>query len=161
MKLSIPATITLDFPAQKVWAIVAHDFENIGHWASQIPKSTPNREAAPIDGAPISGRVCETNVPGFSAISESFTYYNEEEMRFKYEVTNGLPIFMQAATNDWQVRSVDENRSELEINGEVTLKPWAFFLFPMFKMQLSRTGKLLLEELQHYIQHGEPHPRVR
>jgi len=160
MHTQIKGKVTVNAPAEKVWQIVAHDFEHIGQWASAIPTSFVNTNAPAVDGAAVGGRVCTNSVAGFDDIHETFTYYDEAAMKFGYAATDGLPGFMEAAENNWSVKPVNANKCTVEARGEVDVKAFpGLFMFPFLKWQMGRIGKQTMEELKYFAEHGQPHPR--
>lgn len=161
MKLEIGGPFIVEASAERVWQILAHEYEHIGRWASAISHSVAVEaaEGAP-DGAPICGRVCGNSVAGFGDITETFTYYDEATMRFGYAATEGLPRFVKSATNNWSVRRLDDNHSEVTALGEIEL-PWfpGVLLAPLLKWQMGRLGQQTTEEFKYYVENGRPHPR--
>src|SRR5919198_3597574 len=122
MRIHLNNQMTISAPAQKVWRVLAHEFANIGQWVSAIPHSQAVTDVPAPDGAQVAGRVCATAVPGFDAVREQFTYYDEQAMRFAYQATDGRPFFIKRAENHLAVRSlgpetsVVESRAELDVS---------------------------------------------
>jgi hypothetical protein len=160
MHIHLNDHFTINASAKKVWRVLAHDFSNIGQWASAIPTSKAVAELPVPEGAEVGGRVCSTAVPGFRDIQESFISYDEQSMSFAYQATEGRPWFLKHAENHWVVRSLGPDTSLVETRAEtdVSLFP-GFFLVPLFKIQMSRIGTQSLEELKYYVEHDQPHPR--
>ncbi|MEM7348638.1 MAG: SRPBCC family protein [Chloroflexota bacterium] len=157
MKLS--QDLTINAPVDRVWGIVAHDFDKIGEWASGVAHSTTNAEAVIPDGASVGGRVC--SVPGFGDIHETFTAYDEEGKTFTYDAT-GLPFFVRRAENGWTIKAVGANRTRVSFSADMTLMPVIGTLMgiPM-KSQMTKLLKNAVEELKHYAETGEIHPRKK
>jgi hypothetical protein len=152
--------MVMNTPATKVWRVLAHEFDTIGHWASAIPASHGLSDIPAPSGAPVGARVCATAVPGFGKIEETFTSYDENAMRFSYEATEGLPWFIKHAENHWRVRSLGPATSEVEAWAEVEVSLFpGVVLAPLMKLQLSRTGAQTFEELQYYVERDQVHPR--
>jgi hypothetical protein len=152
--------ILINAPATKVWRILAHEFDTIGDWASAIPTSQGIAELPAPPGAPVGARVCSTAVPGFGQIRETFTSYDDQGMSFSYEATEGRPWFIKHAENHWVVRSLGPSTSEVEARAEVEVSLFpGVFLAPLMRFQLGRTGIQTFEELKHYVERGQVHPR--
>ena len=160
MQIEIKGQTVIDAPASKVWGVLAHDFANIGRWATIIPDSRPDTTVSAPEGAPVGARVCSNSVPGFGDVREEFLTYDEEGKRFSYKATDGLPLFIESAVNNWSVRSVGPNRSVVEARGKVQMRliP-GLFLAPFMKLQLGRSAAQVGEELKYFIEQGHPHPR--
>jgi hypothetical protein len=152
--------ILIHAPATKVWCVLAHEFDTIGHWASAIPASQGIAELPAPPGAKVGSRVCSTAVLGFRQIREMFTSYDDAGMRFTYEATEGRPWFIKHAENHWVVRSLGSSTSEVEARAEVKVS-WfpGVFLAPLMKLQLGRTGVQTFEELKYYVERDQVHPR--
>src|SRR5262245_52421075 len=105
-------------------------------------------------------RVCATAVPGFDAVREQFTYYDEQAMHFAYQATDGHPFFIKRAENHLAVRSLGPETSIVESRAEVELSlvP-GVFLAPLLKFLMGRVAAQFFEELKYYVEHDQPHPR--
>ncbi|MEM8862159.1 MAG: SRPBCC family protein [Chloroflexota bacterium] len=157
MKLS--SILKINAPADRVWQVIAHDFANISHWASGVPKSTVNVSAAALDGATVGGRTCD--VPGFGKVNETFTAYNEAAKSFTYEAEGG-PFFLRSAHNSWQVSPLNEHETEVSLAAELVLMPvFRTLMAPILRRQLNKIVAETTEELKYYVETGEIHPRKR
>ena len=160
MHLHFSNQITINAPATKVWRVLAHEFASIGQWVSAIPHSQAVTDIPAPDGAQVAGRVCATALPGFDAVREQFTYYDEQAMRFAYQATDGRPFFIKRAENHLAVRSLGPETSMVESRAEldVSLFP-GVFLAPLLKLLIGRVAAQFSEELKYYVEHDQPHPR--
>ncbi len=157
MKTKINGEITLNVSAAKAWQILAHEFEHIERWASAIAASGVNSETIIPAGAEVGGRVC--TAPGFGDIQETFTYFDEEQMRYGYRAS-GLPWFLTKAENNWSVRALSADRCVAQAQAEMELLflP-GLLILPIFKVQMRRLVNETMEELKYYAEQGQPHPR--
>jgi Polyketide cyclase / dehydrase and lipid transport len=160
MRIHLNNQMTISAPAQKVWRVLAHEFASIGQWVSAIPHSQAVTDVPAPDGAEVAGRVCATAVPGFAAVREQFTSYDEQAMRFAYQATEGRPFFIKRAENHLAVRSLGPETSIVESRAEldVSLFP-GVFLAPLLKLLTGRVAAQFFEELKYYVEHDQPHPR--
>ncbi|HFE66031.1 MAG TPA: SRPBCC family protein [Chloroflexi bacterium] len=115
MHLQLKGKIEINAPADKVWQVIAHNYGDIGQWAVMIPASSAITDIPALDGAPVAGRVCSAQ--GFGDVREQFTYYDEQAKRFGYIAVEGLPSFMSRAENNWSVRSLGPEKSEVAMRG--------------------------------------------
>ena len=160
MHMQLHDQITINAAANTVWRTLAHDFANIGQWASAIPSSSANADLPVPEGAEVGGRVCSTAVPVFGDVEESLTSYDEQSMRFAYQATKGRPWFLKHAENYWSVRALGPHTTLVETRAEIAINTFpGFFLVPLLNYQMSRIGARTLEELKYYVEHDQPHPR--
>lgn len=160
MKLTFPAVMTIDAPAATVWRVIAHEFAEIGKWATAIPSSTPLDDFPAPTTAPVGGRACSAAVPGFRTVHEQFTEYDEANMRFRYRAVAGLPTLIRQAENIWSVQPLTADSTRIEICSELELnRVVGWCLGPILQWQINRIGKATLEELKYFIEEGQPHPR--
>lgn len=166
MHIQITTSVVINAPTGKVWKVIAHEFGDIGQWASTIAGSKAFATSRAVGGglnqaeAEPKARVCTTNVPGFKDIQETMTQYNEGAMQYSYEATEGRPWFVTRAENTWRVRSLEISTSEVETRAEVEInKFWGILFAPLMKAQFTRMGNRTLEELKFYIEQGQVHPR--
>jgi hypothetical protein len=160
MQLQFKGQRRINAPAYKVWRVLAHEFGNIGQFASAIPASKVVTDIPAPEGAQVAGRVCTTNVPGVAAVRETFTYYDEQSMRFGYEATEGRPWFVKRAENHWVVRPLGADTSVVESRAELEMRLFpGVFLAPLVKLFMGRVGVRFFEELKYFVEHDQPHPR--
>ena len=159
MRTQVKEQMVINAPADKVWQILAHDFDKIGLWSSGINESLPLDEPTTLKEAPTSGRICLTD--GFGGdVTEQFTYYEEGNMRFGYQAVGDLPIFFKKAENNWHVESLEPDKTVVAFRAEidVTLFP-GIFLILLKPIMRHIWGTRTLEELKYFVEHHLPHPR--
>jgi hypothetical protein len=159
MYLQMKQQIEIGAPARDVRHIVAHQFDQIGQWASSISVSESIAALPVPDGAPVGGRACYA--PGFGGdAQEKFTYYDEEAMRFGYQAIGKIPLGLKCAENNWAVHPVVPHKSVAEFRAEIDYDLFpGLFMAPLLKVMGGRMGGQLLEELKYYVEEGKPHPR--
>lgn len=149
-------SVTIDAPLDKVWQIAATDFHRIELWASSVHSSEADEHLPSPDGAEVGGRVCATDL---GDLNEHFAHFDDATKRFTVAF-DGLPFFVRDARNAWRLRALGPNRTE--VVSEVTLEFNAFpgsLLGPLMRGRYQMKIEQLLEELQHFAEHGAPHPR--
>jgi Polyketide cyclase / dehydrase and lipid transport len=155
--MRIARDLEMDVPADRVWQVLANDFAKIGEWYSGVHRSQVKLDPEAPEGAACAGRI--SRVPGLGEIHETFTSYDPSNKTFAYEVT-GMPFFVKGASNSFAVATIDGGRSRVSLEAITHFAPvvgWLMVL-PM-KLQLSKLMGQLLEELKHYVEKGEIHPR--
>jgi carbon monoxide dehydrogenase subunit G len=159
MKLNRKTTVNRD--AQKVWKVLAHDFDKAGEWMSAVPKSHKIIEGDSVEDSPMVGRVCELSTKADGPFAdERITYYNEENMELHIRVVpkNGkIPVKENNVV--MKVKSVGVGQSEVSWSSDIDLKTVGKVLYPMLKMGLTKAFNELLEELKYFVEEGKPHPR--
>ncbi|MEM7799468.1 MAG: SRPBCC family protein [Chloroflexota bacterium] len=150
-------TLHINASAEKIWSTVAHDFANLSRWASSIESSGINHDAPVPNGADVGGRVCRA--PGFGDIKETFLHYDEGGKTFTYFAEGG-PFFMKSAQNTWTVISESDSTAKVTFAAEMVMHPPFNWLMAVpMRLQINRIIKNTAEELKHYIEKGEIHPR--
>lgn len=138
--------------ADRVWEVVAHEFDRVGVWSSAVAASSANLEAAIPDGAVVGGRVCAT--PGFGDLKETFTQYSEENKQFTFVVT-GMPSFITLAQNTVRVRPTGQDRADVSLHIQMETNAVGKVMGPMFAIKLKSTLNTFLDELKDYIERDE------
>lgn len=156
---NIADEVIIEAPADAVWEVLAHRFDRIGEWASGVPASTASAGVVSPVGAPVTGRVCSTGRRILSVVEERIVAYDEAKRTLTYEAS-GMPEFVKTARNRWHVQALDDRRSRVSFEG--TLEPRGIFgrlLYVLLRPWLARLGTQTLNDLAHYVEHGEPSPR--
>ena len=150
--MKIQKSTIINAPVDQVWAVVAHDFENVGAWSSAVVSSGANPDAATPEGATVGGRVCD--VPGIGDLKETFTSYSEADKDFTFQVT-GMPSFITLAQNHVTVRPAGKNRSEVSLDITMETNAIGKVMGPMFAVRVRGTINTFLAELADYVERGE------
>jgi uncharacterized membrane protein len=154
--MQIITETVIEKPAAAVWDIVGNRFGQAYEWASLLNHSTGH-------GAPLSGQVCEArtcDVKGMGNIKERLVEFDPERHVLRYEVTKGFPFFVRRGVNHWQISGLGATRCRVTTTASLTTKGIVgFMMAPMMRMQMSRMLRSMLEDLKHYAETGQPHPR--
>ncbi|MEM1138829.1 MAG: SRPBCC family protein [Pseudomonadota bacterium] len=156
--VSIERSTVIEAPIEVVWRVSAQEFEHIDRWDGNVKHSRPNGPAT--GGAPVGGRICD--LYGGGQTIERFVAFDPANCAFAYEITKGLPGFVTAARNTWRLEALAGNTTRLTMRVDMGVKGLlgAIMRGPM----TSQMGKVLTraqDELKHYVETGEPHPRKR
>ncbi|MEM7028613.1 MAG: SRPBCC family protein [Chloroflexota bacterium] len=146
--------ITVNASAEKLWQILADDYDKVGEWTSEIHVSTPNPDL-PVG----QGRVCTT--PNFGDAKETITEFDETRRAFSYTAElASMPFFVREVGNSWRVEAKGENRSVVHMHMKGKLLPiFAQLMGPIMKKQMAKSADVVLEELVYYAENDEVHPR--
>ena len=141
--------------ADAIWQIVGPGFSNASTWSRAVDRATTSGEPD-FEGAPCSNRSCELNASGFDKISETIIEYNPEERRLGYSVDSGLPGFVIYMANNWHIREVGANQSQVEMTVTIHLKPFMGTLMGnLFRKNVNKVLDEAIEDLRIYAETGE------
>ena len=157
--MRIQKEITINAPIDQVWQAVGPEFAECSKWGSVLATSEPTAGNGP-NGAPCSGRVCQTN-NGMGGFTETLTHYNEDKKQLAYTAQGDkMPGFVKNLRNAWKLVPVGASQTKIMTNLTADIGfPFSFLMGPMMKMQMSKMLVMGLEELKYYVENGEPHPR--
>ncbi|MEL6562772.1 MAG: SRPBCC family protein [Bacteroidota bacterium] len=151
MKLEFEKKINLDVPATKAWDILWQNYENVGQWATIIPESTARKE-----NGKTKGRVCTSS---YGNVKEWVTHQDSKNMNFSYEA-DGLPSMFKYGKNNWKIASISENRSTVTMQLSMKMtKIHGFLLGWMIKNKMNKDLENLMEDLKHFAETDNIHPR--
>ena len=130
--------IEINKSIENVWKILGHDFAHPYKWASAVNHSEGRgKQIASIE---CDERACQTSMGN---IHEKITHYSDEQHTLSYDIVEGLPLFVSKGKNKWSLTKVSENKTILNIQMEMILKPWAFFISPMTKIMFNKLATQL------------------
>ncbi len=156
--MKVIESLQINAPASEVWHIVAHEFENVSKWASDVDHSVKASNRAILEGADVGGRVCLSK---YGEITEGFIHFDEAGMTFTYDAEGGaVPFFIKRTKNTTKVEPKGDHTCIVSIGPEVEFLPIIGLIvrFPM-QMFMRTVLRNTLEELKHYAETGEVHPR--
>lgn len=158
--MALTQTIVVQAPADAVWQVVAGGFDRIGEWATAIPSSSACPVPVPVSDAPVPGRVCRTGVALVPEVTETIVAFDDAGRTLTYEATAGMPSFVTLARNRWQVTADGERRSQVIFAAELRVRgPIGRLARWWLLARVGRTGRFLLDDLKHYVEHGSASPR--
>lgn len=160
--MTVTHTITINASADQAWEIIGPQFVAVDKWMA----ANPTAEAIPgpaLPGAPAKGRNSHM-IKKFQPMyqEELITEYNGAKRSVSTQVTlKDGPKFMPLLGYNavLTVTEIDDETCQLTYEGVARTK---WFSKPMKGMLTNsmKAGFLRgLEELGHYIETGEPHPR--
>jgi len=156
----LTSDIIVAAPAERVWQVVAHRFDRIGEWATAIRASTAAVPAVALADAPVAGRVCDTGIRAVPHVTETIVAYDEAARTLTYEASAGMPTFVTLARNTWRVTPLDDTRTEVSYAARLEVRGLLGRLGRWWLLaQAGRTGRHLLADLKHYVEHGTPSGR--
>ena len=156
--MEVTRSIEINKPIDDVWEVAAHQFADIGQWASMVTASHAAPGEGPAGGPAMAGRACETK---FGKTSEIFTHFDAAQHTFTYAAEiEKQPGFIKDTSNTWKLESIGVNKTRLSMTASSTMSAvmGAVMKFPMGR-QMGKMLDLNLEEIKHYIETGRPHPR--
>lgn len=147
---------TINVPAEKLWAIVGPGFGDAYLWATTVDHSTSSGEPE-FEGASCNSRSCDLSAKGFDKIEEKITKYNVNKMSFAYDVTVGMPSFVNSASNDWTVVRVGPNQSKMVLKADFHVKGLMGTLMKgMMEKKMNKLLGVVLNDLKVYAETGQP-----
>lgn len=158
--MKVSKSIQINAPASEVWHLVAHQFEDVGEWASDVAHSKKTPNLALLEGADVSGRVCSSK---YGDMVEGFIHFDEVGMTFTYDAKGeAVPFFIKETTNTWKVEAKGDNTCIVSFSPEVDFIPVIGMIvgIPM-RMFMRTVLQNTLEELKHYVETGKVHPRKK
>jgi hypothetical protein len=155
MGMEISKNAIINVSADRLWSILANDFDKIGEWASGVDSSGPNTDAAVPEGASVSGRVCQ--VPGLGAVNETFTSFDPGERSYEFAATaSKIPNFVRNLTNHTVVNALGPEQSELQLKITVDAPGIRGALVkPVLTRKFSKSIDVFLEDLKIFAESGK------
>ncbi len=155
-------SITVNASADHAWRIIGEDFVAVDRWMA----ANPTADAIPgpaLPGAPAKGRnfyLIKKLQPMHQ--EEVITAYNDAKRSISTCVTlrktpKVMPMLGYIATVS--VKAVDDSSCTITYTGEAVTKWFSKPMKGMFTKSLHPGFLRGLEELAHFIETGEPHPR--
>lgn len=154
MELRIETEINA--PAEKVWGILAHQFDDVADWTATVSESRA-ADAAKYDEfkaastAPVPARETTSS---FAKLVEIITEYSEERMQLTFE-TVGLPPFMSSARNTQHVLAQGPEKSVISFDINIGLKHIFNIMTPFLKRRFTKTMGGVQNDLKFFAETGK------
>lgn len=155
-------SITINASADHAWKIIGEDFVAVDRWMAANPTADTIPGPA-LPGAPAKGRNSYL-IKKFQPLyqEEVITAFSDAKRSISTNVTlrNGPKLLpMQGYTATLTVTELSEGKCQLTYTGQAVPKWFSKPMKNMFTKNLHPGFLRGLEELGHFIETGEPHPR--
>lgn len=155
--MEITTSTEIGASADRVWQIIGPGFADVGLWATAIPSSTATGLPRP-DGAPCDGRRCEVAATGFDQIVEELLDYDGNTRSLTYRAVHGMPGFITAASNTWNVHARPSGRAGFTMTAHVAVKGFGRIVAPLLRVYLQSIGRRTARDLRVYAETGQIGP---
>ncbi|MEM7716033.1 MAG: SRPBCC family protein [Cyanobacteria bacterium P01_A01_bin.68] len=157
-QMQIKRQFTVNASADRLWEIMGQEFGQVSHWASSIHDSQGRNTGRVLEGAPCSGRVCETAMGNFK---EQIHTYDESSKTLAYDAKGDkMPFFVKRLANNWTFTPLSEGKCKVDMRMEIGLLPvFNLLMAPMMRIQMGGVIEQIIEELSYFAENGTPHPR--
>jgi hypothetical protein len=143
--------VDIEASADRVWQVIGTQFYDVGAWTTSVPQSrqAPGNES----------RQCTVaGAPGVTHLTERLVGFDDATRSLRYEVDEGMPRFIALARNSWHIEPLGSARSRVTSTAEMTLRGGWVLLTPLMRLWVERLERTVMNELKHYVEHGEPTP---
>ena len=156
--MKIQRELTINASSEKVWDVLARQFDHVDRWVSSVYRSSGRKDIRALNGAPSSGRICQTELGPFK---ERIVEYDEDRRILAYDAKGEkMPFFVKSLQNRWVLSPVSDSKTHVDMLMTADLAlPFNLFMGPIMRLQLSRILSFATEELKHFVETGQPHPR--
>lgn len=150
-------TFIIHKPIADCWEVLGNQYTEVYRWASPVHHAEGDGKTG-LNGASCDIRGC--TLEGIGDIKEKLTAFDPEKHHLAYDVFEGLPNLLKNARNDWKLKALGTNKTELNMQAEIIPNGIVGkLLSPMLKFQFGRMTKQLGEEFKYFVETGEAHPR--
>ena len=152
--MKIEKKIVIHAPIESVWKIFATDFNDAQAWMATVYKSYERPDGG--------GRTCELSTKANGPCAdEVINNINEENHSLAFSATlqNAGPLPVKENHITVSMKKQGENDTEVTWADEPSLNTAGKVISPIFKLALGIIFARVLEDLKHYAETGEPHPR--
>lgn len=156
--MQIKRQFTVNASADRLWEIMGLQFSQVSHWASSIYDSQGHNSSIIPQGAPCSGRVCNTTMGSFQ---ETILRYDDQRKMISYNAKGDkMPFFVKQLANNWTFTPLAGGKCKVDMCLEISLLPvFNLLMAPMMRMQMGGIINQIVEELTYFAENGTPHPR--
>lgn len=148
----IEKRVSIDATPEQTWAVLAEDFADVSAWASEIDHSTGTVQS----GVPAT-RSCETSIGGFK---ETVLEYDETNRVLAYRAeSDDMPSFVRELSNRWTLTPNADGGTDIHMLLNADLSPLGTIMWPVMYSQLNGPVSRTVEDLEYYLENGQPHPR--
>ena len=155
-QIHIQKELEINQNVEVVWEIMGKQFAQVDKWSTNFKNSKPGGSPK-FDGLAYSERITLTGRGETVQVLDSF---DSTTHTLTYHITKGKPSIAKQASAIWSVNIVDANKSTVVLEFDMTTKGLLGFLMtPLIKKGIGKSALEIAEDLKHYVENGEPHPR--
>ena len=140
--------------ADRVWEVVGEGYGDVAEWSSVITHAELQKVGTEWMGAQ---RTCNTSLGGFK---ETVVRFDEERRELAYRVDEGLPPVVVEGVNSWRIEPTGRKASRIHMTLQLEMIP---NVPPSaaggMKEGMRQVLEITLDDLDHFLRYGQPHPR--
>lgn len=151
--MKIVKELIINASIDKAWQILGHEFADAHKWASVVNHS--ESRGGSLNGSTCGERGCD--ISGMGKTREKLIKYSDADHLLSYTVPEGMPSMVKYATNTWQLTSLGQSKTRLNMEMDVTLGGiLGFMMKPMMKMMMGKMAKVTTDDFKYYVETGKP-----
>ncbi len=155
--MTIRREVIINSSIEKAWQILGVEFEDAYKWSSVIKHSEAQNNES-LNGSSCTQRGC--NVAGMGEIKEKLISFSPDNHKLSYQVFEGLPGMVKYAENNWELESLEPNKTKLTITLNAETQGFmGTIMKPMMKMNFAKMMNGLTKDFKYYVEKGKPTAR--
>jgi hypothetical protein len=155
-KIHVEKELLINKTSDEVWNVMGLQFGQVHLWSSNFSDSKPGGEKK-FDGIEYSERITTTERGETIQVLDKF---DSESHSLSYHITIGMPGIAKSASGAWSLKRNANNETMLIIAFDMEVKNLVgYLLSPIIKTKIAKSAQEIAEELKHYVENGQAHPR--
>ena len=159
--MKIIKKLNIKAPIETVWKIWAVDFDKAGDWMAFVNHSYETDPDEKLTDAPIAGRVCEFSTSEGGPIAmEDVTRFDADNYRLDISVIpKNFPAPIVQNLVSTKLTKINDHETLMDFEASIKLTTLGNLMAPVIKVGFGKQLGQMLEELKHYAETGNVHPR--
>jgi hypothetical protein len=155
-KIQVKQELAIDAPIEKVWEIMGNQFAKIHLWSTNFKDSKPGGSSR-FSGLEYSERITQTER---GETVQELDAFDTTMHSLSYHISKGAPGIAKQANAVWSLKSDGANSTTVILEFYMETKGFLGFLMtPLIKKGMGKSAEEIAEDLKHYVETGNPHPR--
>jgi hypothetical protein len=154
--MKVAKEVIIEKSIQDVWEVMGNQFGQVHIWSSNFSESRPEGESK-FQGLDYSARVTLTER---GETIQELDEFDASNYSLSYHITKGAPEVAEQTGAVWSLSS--EGRNTTKATFEFSMIPKAMVSEEMaskIEIGLAHSASEMAEDLKHYLEKDQPHPR--
>ncbi|MFT7622748.1 MAG: hypothetical protein ACI9WU_001923 [Myxococcota bacterium] len=130
-EIMIRTSVDLAANADDAWRVFGEGFGEWAQWAPGIDKST-------LQGPLVEGATRINETPTLGKVAQRLSRYQPDARALAYDMSSGLPPFLDSVHNDWSIEAVGADHCRLSGAARFVLKAAAAPKKPQIEVKMTQ-----------------------
>jgi hypothetical protein len=155
-EIHVQQELFINKDVKSVWEVMGNQYAEVHKWSTNFKDSKPGGKAK-FPALSYSERITQT---GRGETVQALDKFDADNHSLAYHITKGAPGIAKHASAVWSLKKNSDASTNVILEFKMEPKGvMGFLMRPLIKKGMRKSALEIAEDLKHYVEKGQPHPR--